>query len=277
MYERTYNTKVLSQKAPPEKKRRRRFPMRRFLKIAGGVVALAALVFLMQWKRLRVQSIDVVGASVTDPEDVRLFINSQIEGKILYLFPKSSMLLVPTASLTKWTARAFPRFESVDVRRKGVRELLVTVKEYQGEYLWCESEASCYFMAGNGVVFAEAPFFSGDAYVKLFFGEKKELPFSPLTGEQLELIELALDRLPSISIQPLVLRRVSEHQMDIVFSRYGEQTLLLIDPTRDIEKTLEDLATALAADPLKREFRDESKTLEYLDARFANKVIYKFK
>ena len=277
MYGRTYHTKVLKQSEPPKKKRRR-FSWKRFWWGVGIVAFIGGIVCLIRWPRLQVDRIEVVGTEVADPEDVSLFIKSRIEGSYLYFFPRSSMLLVPTASLSKWTARNFPRFSSVEVRRLGVRGLLVTVTEHKGAYLWCEHEASpCFFMTENGVVFAPAPFFSGDAYVRFFAGTRAEMPFMPLTEPQLALGRVLLERLPSIGITPSVLRWVSEHETEVVFSHYGSDATLLLDPANNIDETLEDLATGLATDPLKTKFLSKTNVLEYLDVRFANKVVYKFR
>jgi hypothetical protein len=285
MYERTYNNKVLRQRAseedPKEKRRRRRFPWRRAIRISIWVLLVALAVMLIRLPQLRVTEVTVVGTNVADPEDVSLFVRSQIEGNFLYVFPKASMLLVPTASVTKWTTRQFPRFASVDVRRKGVHGLIVTVVEHQGAYLWCGNEGqedpSCFFMTKDGLVFAPAPFFSGDAYPKLYIGQKQELPFSPLTDKQLAMVQLLLERLPSIGIEPIAFREVSEHELDVIFSHNNRDARLMLDPGVDVAHMLENLATALATDPLHKDFMSSTKQLDYLDARFANKVVYKFK
>jgi hypothetical protein len=285
MYERTYNNKVLRQRAPEEdqkgKRRRRRFPLRRVIRVAIWILVGAIVVILIRLPQLRVTEVAVVGTNVADPEDVSLFVRSQIEGNFLYVFPKASMLLVPTASITKWTSRQFPRFESVDVRRKGVHGLIVTVVEHQGAYLWCGNEGqedpSCFFMTKDGLVFAPAPFFSGDAYPKLYIGQKQELPFSPLTDKQLSTVQLLLERLPKVGIHPTAFREVSEHELDVIFSHNNRDARLMLDPDIDMEQVLENLATALATDPLHTSFMSSTKQLDYLDARFANKVVYKFK
>ncbi len=277
MYERTYHSKVLSQNEPKEKKRRRRIPIKKILWLFVGVVMIAGIIVLIRLPGLQIREIDVTGANVTDPQDVSVFLHSQIEGNALYFFPRSSMLLVPTATLGKRVQAQFPRFASVDVRRIGLNGLLVTVTEHEGTYLWCQSQEECFFMTNDGIVFAQAPFFSGDAYERIFYGERGELPFSPLPDHFRALIDTMRERLPSIGIVPDEYSFESEHRVDIVFSHRGVEARLMIDPTNDIEQTVEDLATALATDPLKTQFNDKNKVLEYLDARFANKVVFKFR
>jgi hypothetical protein len=277
MYERTYSAKVLKQNTPPEKKHRKKFAWKKFFMAALVVILVAVVVILVRTPKLQVHDVEVEGTHVTDPEEVSLFVKSQIEGNYLYFFPKSSMLLVPTTTIKKRLASAFPRFSTLDVRRKGINNLLVNVSEYQGEFLWCESDEACFFMTKDGIVFAEAPFFSGNAYKKIFIGKKETLPFKPVEENYMSVVKLLIERLPLILIEPTEFRQSSEHQIDITFYHNGNQALLMVDPSGGIEKMLEDLATGLNTEPLKSEFKNEKNILQSLDARFANKIVYKFK
>lgn len=281
MYERTYRARALSKQDEPSKKKRRRgrlpLPGKRARRAVLAAVVAAGLALLIRWPTLQVKTIDVVGTKVADPEDVVRFVQSQIAGDYAYVLPKASMLLVPTASIAKWTKRQFPRFETVDVRRKGVDGLIVTVDEYDGTSLWCERDDACFFMTDDGIVFAPAPIFSGDAYIKIFVGAPSALPFTPLSADEQTLIAALIDRLPSIGIAPAEFHGVSDHELDVYFTHFGQHARLMIDPSIDGDAMLEDLATGLETDPLKTLFHSERQSLEYLDARFANKVIYKFK
>lgn len=277
MYERTYTSKVFKQNTPKEKKEKHPFPWKRFLWVVAGLLFVTAVVVLIRAPKLQVSNVEIIGANVTDPEDVSTIVNSYLEGHYLYFLPRSSMLLVPTAVITRHVRGQFPRFSSVDIRRKGVDRLVVSVVEHEGKYLWCENQESCFFMTKDGVVFAPAPFFSGDAYEKIFVGQKKDLPFRPMTDDTFSIVESLRERLPTIEIVPKLFRFVSEHQVDIIFVHNGHDASLIIDPSSPLDETLEDLATGLATEPLKSKFNDDKNILEYLDARFANKVVYKFK
>jgi len=276
MYERSYHAKVLKQNTPPEKKRRKFISIRRLLLVGALVVFVGGVIVLIRLPGLQVREIEVVGTNVVDPEDVSVYVRSQIQGKYFYFLPRASMLLVPTTTIAKRATVEFPRFASVDVRRSGVKDLIVTVKEHAGVYLWCTEVEHCYFMTKQGVVYAEAPVFSGDAYRKIYIGSESILPFIPVEEKVLGMISLLEERLPLLGIHPVEFRAISERQWSIAFNRGGSVAQLLIDPSADVEKTIEDLATGLATEPLKTKFDDESMVLRYLDARFANKVIYKF-
>jgi hypothetical protein len=277
MYERTYHAKVLTQHAPVEKKRRKRFPWKRFFWWCGAFVFLVGIIFLIRLRGLQVASVSVVGTNVVDPEEISAVVWQRLEGTYLSILPRTSMFLVPTRRVESVVAQAFPRLSSVRIDRKGVRGLEVKVSEYEGEYLWCVTNDECYFMTKEGIVFAPAPFFSGDAYKKIFVRTQSPLPFEPITKPMMETLLLLLERLPLLGIEPIEFKEESEHQLEVVFLHQGRPATLILDHTRNTEAVLEDLATGLGTEPLKARFRDAGQVLEYLDARFANKIVYKFK
>lgn len=280
MYERIYKPKVLNaQRAPEEEKRRsRRFRWKYFLWSGGGVLLLVGFVLLARASSLQVRDIRVEGTTVVDPEEVVTLVQDEMNGRFLFFLPRTSMLVLSTRTITHRIEQAFPRFSSVSVRRSGTASLEVVVTEREGTYLWCRGEDDCFFMTNEGVVFAVAPFFSGDAYERIFYGnEVPLLPFTPLPTSFLGVIETLRTRLPILGIIPTEYRFVSEHELVVVFSHHGTRAELRLNHTTDSESMLEDLATGLGTEPLKGLFRDEEKTLEYLDVRFSNKVVYKFR
>ena len=200
MYERTYHTKVLAQKNTSEPPRRTFFGK----KIIIGTIVLLCLVgivVLIRLPSLQVKTIVIEGTDVEDPEEVETLAWAHLEGKLFSLLPRTSMFLVPAARIEKQIAATFPRFSSVGVRRSGFDSLIVRVAEREGTSLWCVSDDRCFFMDADGVVFAPAPFFSGDAYVKIFVGTESELPFTPVPSQMLATIALLHERLPSIGIE----------------------------------------------------------------------------
>ncbi|HVY35733.1 MAG TPA: hypothetical protein VG982_00430 [Candidatus Paceibacterota bacterium] len=265
---------MLGQKKLPKEKKP--FPWRRFLWIAGILAVIVAVVLVTRIPKLQIQTIDVVGTTAVNPDDVSAFIKRQIKGEYLFVIPKGSMLTVATSTISTTVAHAFPRFSSVRVSRRGINGLLVTVTEHATEYLWCEQENSCFSMTKEGVVYAPASQFSGDAYLKLFGGEKGSIPFSPFSQDKLSVVATLLDRLPAIDIKPTEIHFISDYEFDVVFSHNGADAMLMFDPGNDIEVSLEALYSGLKTDPLASDFDNQKKTLQYIDLRFPNKVVYKF-
>lgn len=277
MYQRNYHATVLGEEKNPKQKRKK-FPLKTFLLSFVCVVIVGTFVTLTQLTRLQVTSIDVRGVNSADPKDVSEFVMDTLEGKWLFVFPKKSILLLPDHFLEKAIARAFPKFSDVSVSRGGTQTVVVSVKEYEGVYLWCESEqGECSFMDAQGVVFAPAPFFSGSAYIKIISGVKKEYPFIGTNNTDLESITFLLARLRAINIEPTSFRfSYAPSKLVVTFYHNTHNAEIIIDPTLSLETTLESFFTALRTQPFAGKFRGGVSRLQYIDLRLPHKVVYKF-
>lgn len=278
MYERSYHSKVLkSDKIPKEKKvnwLNRPFPWQKFFWTFGILVFLGIVIYLIREPRFQITEVYIEGTEVVDSEEVSNFVKNSLEGSYLYFLPRTSILLSNVRKVKREVVSAFPRFEDIEVKRHTLSSLSVEIKEYQAKYIWCDNE--CSFMNKNGVVFASAPYFSGDAYLKIYIGEIDRYPFIPITKSEIEMIENIVDKLNAINISLTEFHFESDRKLDILFVHNNHASHIYIDPTKDIETTLEALYTGLRTMPLSGMFKDESKRLEYLDLRFSDKVVYKF-
>lgn len=272
MYERTYNSRVL--KSDTQLKQKKRFPWKRAIIITVGVLLLVGIVVMIKTPKFQVQKVTVVGTNVVDPSDVAAFALNTLDGHYAWILPKTSIFLVSTDAVTGAVREAFPRFAEVKVDRDGVNSLRVTVVEYPGVYLWCDDE--CAFMDETGTVFANAPYFSGSAYLKIYIGTREQYPFHPITREQVALVATLKKQLEEIDIVPLSMSFESEHKLTVGFIHHTSHASLYVDPSEDVQTTLQTLYSALRTDTVAKLYHDPSKTLQYLDVRFANKLIYKF-
>jgi cell division septal protein FtsQ len=275
MYEQTYHKTVLKTDA---KNTREKKPVnwKSVMRLLIGATVIAGIIVLIRLPRLQVKTVNVVGANVADPGDISEFVQEQLQGNKLFIFPKTSIFLVSARSLEKNIKKQFPRFQMVSVTRANFSTLTVSVTEFQGIYLWCTDESTCYFMDQNGTAFAPAPYFSGNAYLKIFAGQPQALPFQAVSSAQLNEITLLIGRLSSIAINPEEFHFINDHELDVDFSHNGHQAQLLFDPTMNVNSALETLYTGLRTDPLMTKFHDASQVLQYIDLRFANRVVYKF-
>lgn len=274
MYERTYNSRVLKTDDQPSKKKKGGLRWKRILIIVGIVGVIVGIVVLIRSPKFQVRSINVVGTSVSDPVDISTFALNTLGGTYAWILPRTSVFLISPESIAEAVKEAFPRLSSVVVDRDGVDSLRVAVTEYPGVYLWCDEE--CSFMDETGTVFADAPYFSGSAYLKIYIGTREQFPFSPISPQQIQLIATLKERLEAIEIVPLSMRFESEHKLTVGFIHQRNHAVIYMDPSEDVETTLETLYSALRTETVARLYRDPSKRLEYLDVRFANKLIYKF-
>lgn len=274
MYERTYNSRVLKTEEKPSKKQKGRFPWKRVLIIAAIVALLVGSVVLMRAPKFQVVTVHVEGANVSDPVDISQFALNTLGGKYLWILPKTSVFLVNNDSIATAIKEVFPRLKEVEVDRDGASSLRVTVIEYPGVYLWCDD--ACAFMDETGTVFADAPYFSGSAYLKLYIGGREQYPFTPITVDQVAMVSTLKSRLEAIDIVPLAMKFESPHKLSIYFAHFTHEAVIYVDPNEDIDQALNTLYSGLRTESVARQYHDPNKVLQYLDVRFANKLIHKF-
>ncbi len=275
MYERTYNNRVLkTNEEPTTKKKRGGISWKRVVLGASLVLLGALVVWMLRTPRFQVQRVQVQGVSVVDPSDVSQYTQNLLEGNYLWVFPRTSIFLVSPETLSSAIKERFSRFSSVAIDRDGMSALRVQVKEYPGVYLWCDTD--CAFMDEEGTVFADAPYFSGSAYVKIYKGAREQYPFQPLTKEDLALIKTLKDSLPGIEIVPLSMHFESSHKLVIVFTHGTHQAEIYFDPSEPVQEALQTLYSGLKSEVVASQYHNANKVLRYLDVRFANKLIYKF-
>ncbi len=158
--------------------------------------------------------------------------------------------------------------------------LVVSIKEFDAEYLWCltsESEDDCYLMDKQGIVYSQSPVFSGSAYVKVFTGTPlDELPFLGIASEDLDRVTKLKKQLTDINILPVAINFISPRETRIDFMHNNSLAQFIIDPSISIDTSLEYLFSGIRTAPLNTLFHDQSKVLLYIDVRFPNKVVYKF-
>ena len=276
MYERSYHAKVVKKDPKIERRERSTKRLRHILIVFGSIVVVVGIIIILKLPALQVRSIDVHGTEVVDPVDIQTTLYSELEGHYLWIFPKTSIFLVPLQKLQKELLLTLPRLQSVSLRRVGVSGLSVVAAEYHPTYLWCVDESTCYLMDQSGSVYSEAPYFSGSAYPKIFKGSFSQLPFSPLVPDEIMIVQKLLTQLPPLGIQPSEFYFDSEHTVRVSFMHNGAETTLYIDPTLSIENSLSDFVSGLHTDPFQSDFNASQKILLYIDMRYSGKVIYKF-
>jgi|GEM_PF-1227270 len=284
MYERNYHTRVLDDETQSKpqaggKKRKKIFPWKQALLVSCCVVLVGGFITLAKLKQFQLTNVEVVGVESADPKDVSEFVMNSLEGRWLYIFPKTSLVLLPDASLEKTIRRAFPKFSDVSVARSGRQSIVIEVKEYVGTSVWCdEVTQACSFMNDDGVVFAPAPFFSGSAYIKFFGGQAGAYPFVPLPVESLATMKFLSERLSAINIEASEFYFYTKpEKLVVVFYHNGNPAKIIIDTEISLDTTLQSLFTAIRTPAFSVKYKSSTAMLEYIDLRLSNKVVYKFK
>lgn len=277
MYERTYHRQVLKDPQEEEKGGARKSPLKKIAIIGSIVLVCFGVGYAVRSPKLQITTVTVEGAEVLDAEEIKISVMDMLSGKALWIFPRTSTLLVQTETLEKKLSHAFSRIQSVTVKRDNAQGLVVQIQEYKGVFLWCETKETCFFMDKNGIVYSDAPIFSGTAYPKIFSGAPKgTLPFSGLSPENLTLITALETQLVRIGITPSEFHFINNRELQVDFLHNKDTARFIVDPTVAVDTSLDYLFSGIRTEPLSGLFHDASKKLLYIDVRYPNNIVYKF-
>ncbi len=277
MYEKTYKAKVLNQSDSVVKKNKKLFSWKKVIFVVIFLGVLFGFGFLLRYHKMQVDTFNVIGTSVIGEQDVEDSVREQLVGSWLWIFPRTSVLLVNDKLIERKLKEQFSRIETISVKRTNLHSIEITIKEFDAVYLWCTTDEDCYFMDNQGVVYSGAPTFSGTAYPKVFTGSPiEELPFQGISEADLVRVADLQKKLSEINIVPVAFRNISARELQIDFLHNKNIAKLQIDRTTSTDTSLEYLFSGIRTEPLASLFRNESKVLLYIDVRFPNKVVYKF-
>lgn len=256
----------------PELRDKRRKRLVRFFifYIGAGIILATSLVFLLRIEWFKIKSIEVAGNSVEASQNISDITKERLAGNYLYFIPKSNFLLYPRRTLRESLLYSFKRFEAVDVSYEGDNTLFVDVKERKPLWLWCENQ-DCYFMDKSGYVFAKAPNFSGNVYLRASGGldvQNGEVIGSVFADNwNFEELKGFVESIKVKGFVPVKVAITPENDAELVLKN-GE--VIKLSPTKSLSAAHADFENALASGLISSEI-----PLQYIDLRFDNKIFYK--
>jgi len=250
------------------------------------IIMTAGLSFLSKWDEISIQSIEISGNKVLDKADLEDLVQKKLSGNYFFLFSKSNVLLTSRKDIKKELMSTFRRIGSVEFDSSDLQILKITIAERSPKYTWCGNilqtepeipeESRCEFMDIEGYVFDKAPYFSGSAYLK-FYGALDGYNYG---GENWSDLISFVENLKVIGVEPVVILLNPNGEVEVHLSSSApvtESPKIIFDYNSDWVRIYENLNTALKTEPLKTDFYEKYNSLLYLDLRFDNKVVFKFK
>lgn len=248
----------------------------------GGL--LCGLSALSCSPKLTVQNILVTGNSVVPTDEVLAIARDEMNGRNLLLFSRANILWYPKQQIIDTLQHSYSWIDTVSIDRVNATTISIKIKERVPVAVWCGADrdkpVSCQLMDAQGYAFAKAPEFSGAAYLKLYG------PVAPASWRGAEFSSqqglahmLGLVKgLSEIGFQPL---EIAVASTDTSTNAYD---VFLSSGTRISVKTSDSVSVIISNISLllmQKAFADSQTSnfsnLLYIDARFGNKLFYKFK
>ncbi len=288
------NRSVLSSPRLSELKRKKRKILKRkiFFLVFSFILILIGLSFLSKLEKINIDNIQISGNKMVETKMIEEVVKEKLAGYYFGIFPKTNFIIYPQHKIEAELKNKFKRIKDVFVNDRNIKTLEIYISEYEGKYLWCgitppelvDNNQKCYFMAEEGYIFDEAPYFSGEVYLK-FYGLVYPAQTDNPSGSYffqpnfIKLISLK-ETLEKTGIKPVVFYIQNDGDIKMFLSsssmsQKGPEIIFKTDA--DFEKVAENLQTILTTEPFKSDFRNKYSSLLYIDLRFGNKVYYKFK
>ncbi len=150
-----------------DERKRKQAKTRRFrLVIVCSMAAVGTVVLLFYAHLFDIRTIDVQSPSLIPADEVRQVVLETLNRRVLGISRKNNSILFSVNTLVPILQKTFPRIESVEIRKKSVHELIVTVKERNPSGLWClPLLLSCMYYDNAGIAFANVASSSGYLFV----------------------------------------------------------------------------------------------------------------
>lgn len=276
-------------------------------------LALFAVLYLLSWlsqkEKFNIQHINVTGNFVIQTEEILTIVNEHISGDYLWFFSRSNFLLYPKSQIRDELISSFLRIKVVDIKFADFQSITIGVEERTPFAIWCDYlsvelpndsatssptrlKEECYFMDDNAFIFEKAPNFSNNVYFK-YTGDLIDISTTtnnkilsqtylkpkqglnapggdePFKKSQFEKVNLFIRFLKDININAYKLSVKENGDYELFF---GQGSRLIFGESQDFDAIFENLrATLIDLGDL------EVKEFEYIDLRFRNKILYKFR
>ncbi len=255
--------------------------------MAALVFFLAALVgglsYFSHNSAFMITAVRIEGATATDREALERSAQTILSGNYYWFFPKRNFFLYPKEALQKSLLNSFKSLETVNIRTPDFKTLVISVTERTPHALWCgavsgdEAGANgspCYFLDERGLLFAEAPSFSGDLYLVYHSTIGKEEPIGSvvLPPDRFREVNVFLTSLRTLGLSPVA---VDIDSLDLSI-RLKKGGTILVSLNDDFSRTLQNLQSFLAGNASSSLSAGQGgEPFRSIDLRFGNKIFFK--
>ncbi len=237
------------------KKKREQAILRYGLSSIILIIVVWAASFIVNLKSVNISSTEVYGIDTETTKLIRQKVNETIDGKYFGLFSKSNIFLYPKDKIATAIQAITPRIDQVNINLKDRDILTVSIKEKAGQAIVCnglpeflenkinlEKSDACYFVDQNGIIFSEAPVFSGAAYKRYYVPDIQIATSSPnLIGSQV----LDSVKFKKVEIFYDAVRQARITAQAILIKLDGEYELYISNPTQIVNNSEDVSSTAV--------------------------------
>ena len=152
-------------------RRRRLFFIRLYIFSFILLVVVFGLAIFSGSEKLKIQTIIVSGNAAVSSDDVLKIANRDMDGRYAYLFAKSNSIIFPRFKIKSDLLKEIKTIKDLDINWDDWQRISLKITERKPHSVWCGNDINisnnqCYFVDKDGLLYSEAPTFSGSMFVK---------------------------------------------------------------------------------------------------------------
>lgn len=250
----------------------------------GAVLVLIGLYKLLHLPGMRVVNFSIQGGEAKTEAEILEFLQRETLGDALRFIPKDNIFLISTRSIEESLLSEFPSLETVSVKKELFHTLFVSLTERTPWAIFCtrnealaagiqEAHRSCFYIDRTGILFRKAPVVEGNLILTISSDQPSQdlgdIALDAATIAEFEAIAKALKDRAGLRVSGFELKQNAPKDYWV---RVDEGFRVIA--TRGVSyQTMAEVVRTV----LEQEIQGDRKKLDYIDARFGNKVFYKFR
>ncbi|MDO8492332.1 MAG: FtsQ-type POTRA domain-containing protein [bacterium] len=246
----------------------------------------AGLYSAPRYPQINISQVDISGNETVSKENIEQNIWQELAGNKYFFFPNKNIFLYPKEKIENAVLALDPHLNTASVSFADFQTISVNVTERKPSALWCgdiyqkdeikpELE-NCFYLDKTGFIFAEAPGFSGNYYIR-FYG-LVSTSTSPIIGQSFvsqpnfKLLTFLTDKMKK---DGFVITRIVISEDNLVEAYLEGRGKLWLSSVQDLEKQINNFETLVNSEDFKGRDKDGNLKFNYIDLRFENKLFYK--
>lgn len=272
------------------RKEKKKFKKKIFIYIILLIVISATWLWVLNHDFFKPKTINISGEKTLLKKDIISSAETYLDEKFLWLLPKSNIIFINTTSIEKRIRKDFPRVYSARVTIEEGSDIFIEIEEREPHSLWCHDfeyeevfDEECFFADQRGFLYTHAPYFSEGVFEKIYaqsdllyigaeLADKKDFEeffkfTSYLNSEYgIEISKIFLDYDGEIALY-------LESFNDVVFDK---NPYIIYKYSDGYEIVKRNLHLMTQNKEFKKDFKNNSQDLRYIDLRIADQIRYKF-
>lgn len=262
------------------------------------LLLIAGVLYAVRLPQLQITHIEISGNQAVSSEAVRMRVEAMLGGNFALIIPRRFVLFPRGEDMAAEIKKEFPIIENIEVIKNYPNSLIIHIAERKFFAVLCndlpvasdagkrengmastteeikaERETACAYIDRNGFAYDSAPQTSGTLILRVVSdAEELEIPSQMFEPELADKIEYLVRELPKLAGERVTHFELLSRTPREFRVKTASGFLIFLNRADNMEKALKVVKTVL-----EQEVGGRRGGLEYVDARFGNKVFFKWK